>query len=122
MRLELHGTNVHVSLVEPGPIRSRFRENALAAYRAHVDAEHSAHRETYRAIERRLTGQAGSLPFTLPPDAVLKRVVHALEARRPKIRYYVTTPTYFFASVRRLLPHRWLDAVLHATGLGERRR
>jgi len=122
MRLELRGTNIHVSLIEPGPIKSRFRENALAAYRANINAETSAHRETYRAIERRLTGRAGSLPFTLPPEAVMKKVVHALAARRPRVRYYVTTPTFFFAAARRLLPHRWLDAVLYATGAGERRR
>jgi len=122
LRLELRGTNIHVSLVEPGPIKSRFRDNALAAYRANIDVAASAHRETYGAIERRLTGRAGSLPFTLPPEAVLARVVHALEARRPKVRYYVTTPTHMFAVLRRLLPGRWLDAVLYATGLGERRR
>ena len=122
LRLELRGTNIHVSLVEPGPIKSRFRDNALAAYRANINVAASTHRETYEAIERRLTGRAGSLPFTLPPEAVLARVVHALEARRPKIRYYVTTPTYVFAALRRLLPERWLDAVLYATGLGERRR
>jgi len=122
LRLELRGTNIHVSLVEPGPIKSRFRDNALAAYQANIDVAASAHRETYKAIERRLTGRAGALPFTLLPEAVLARVVHALEARQPKVRYYVTTPTYVFAALRRLLPGRWLDAVLYATGLGERRR
>jgi short-subunit dehydrogenase len=28
LRLELHGSGIQVSLVEPGPIRSRFRDNA----------------------------------------------------------------------------------------------
>ena len=122
MRLELRHTNIFVSLIEPGPIRSRFRDNALIAFRAHIDTSLSAHRETYQAIERRLTGRAGSLPFTLPPEAVLRRVIQALEQRRPKIRYYVTTPTYIFGVLRRLLPGRWLDGVLYATGHGERRQ
>ncbi|MEJ2106079.1 MAG: SDR family oxidoreductase [Acidiferrobacteraceae bacterium] len=116
MRLELRGSGIHVSLVEPGPIVSRFRDNALAAFRENIDLEHSTHRELYRAVLKRLEGRAGRTPFTLPPEAVLKRVVHALEAPRPKIRYPVTTPTYVFGYFRRLLPARWLDRVVFAVG------
>ena len=121
LRLELRGTGIHVSLIEPGPIKSRFRENALAAFRAHIDPAASAHREHYQALLDRLLGQRGALPFTLPPEAVLRRVVHALEARRPKIRYYVTVPTYFFAAARRLLPGRLLDRLLYRVGGAGRR-
>jgi NAD(P)-dependent dehydrogenase (short-subunit alcohol dehydrogenase family) len=110
LRLELRGTNIHVSLIEPGPITSRFRENAFAAYRRFIDKEKSAHRNYYEQVEKRLTGSK-PLPFTLPPEAVLKKVIHALEAKRPKARYAVTVPTYFFAVMRRALPARWLDAL-----------
>lgn len=122
MRQELRDTNIHIVLIEPGPIRSRFRDNAFAAYQANIDAEHSAHREQYGAIERRLAGQAGSLPFTLAPERVVEKVIPALESRRPRVRYYVTVPAYFFAGLKRLLPFRWLDSVLDATGRAERRR
>jgi hypothetical protein len=54
------------------------------------------------------------VPFTLPPGAVLKKVILALEARRPKARYGVTFPTHLFAVLRRVLPARALDAVLAA--------
>ena len=121
LRLELRGTDIHVALVEPGPIKTRFRENSLAAFRAHIDPTTSAHRERYEALLARLLGQRGPLPFTLPPEAVLKRVIHALESPRPRIRYYVTTPTYFFAIVRRLLPARLLDRVLSRVGGAGRR-
>lgn len=121
LRLELRGTGIHVSLIEPGPIKSRFRDNALAAFRAHIDPATSAHRERYQVLLDRLLGQRGPLPFTLPPEAVLRRVVHALEARRPKIRYYVTVPTYFFAASRRLLPARLLDRLLYRVGGAGRR-
>ena len=114
MRLELMGSNIFVSLIEPGPIKSRFRENAYQAYKAYIDAEHSAHRQRYESMERRLTGQAGALPFTLPPEAVVKKVLHALESPHPKIRYAVTFPTYLFAVLKRVLPLRWLDRVLYA--------
>lgn len=111
MRLELAGTGIHVSLVEPGPITSRFRANAYEAYRRHIDKTRSAHREYYERVERRLGGEK-PLPFTLPPEAVLDKVVLALEARHPKLRYPVTFPSHLFTWLRRLLPGRMLDGVL----------
>lgn len=121
LRLELIGTGIHVCLIEPGPILSRFRDNAHAAYRRHIRAEASPHRERYAALEARLIKEGPAAPFTLPPEAVLKRVVHALESPRPQARYYVTVPTYLFGALRRLLPTRALDAILRRAG-GEGRR
>jgi NAD(P)-dependent dehydrogenase (short-subunit alcohol dehydrogenase family) len=112
LRLELHGTGIHVSLIEPGPILSRFRQNSYAAYKKHIHPEHSPHRERYRAMERRLTTEGAAVPFTLPPEAVLRKVIHALESRRPRTRYYVTLPTCLFAMLRRILPYRALDWAL----------
>ena len=120
MRLELRGTNIHVSLIEPGPIASRFRANAYAAYRRNIDREHSAHREYYARLENRLEGPKPT-PFTLPPEAVMKKVIHALEARRPRARYSVTFPTYLFQVLRRVLPVRVLDSILAAVSNGGRR-
>lgn len=113
LRLELAGSGIQVVLIEPGPIESRFRQNAYAAFKANIDREHSAHRQYYINVERRLAGSKNQ-PFTLPPEAVLKKVVRALEARRPKPRYFVTFPTVLFAVLRRLLPTRWLDRILRA--------
>ncbi len=112
LRLELAGTGVYVSLIEPGPIDSRFRENAFAAYKRNIVPENSRHRDRYAAMERRLGASKAPTPFTLSPEAVLKRVIHALESRRPRPRYYVTFPTYLFAVLKRLLPHRLMDRVL----------
>ncbi|KAB2927776.1 MAG: SDR family oxidoreductase [Candidatus Contendobacter sp.] len=121
LRLELVGTGIHVCLIEPGPILSRFRDNAHAAYRRHIRAETSPHREKYAAMEARLLKEGPAAPFTLPPEAVLKRVVHALESPRPRTRYPVTVPTYLFAILRRWLPTRALDVVLRrAGGAGQR--
>jgi len=111
LRLELRGTNIFISLVEPGPITSRFRDNAFAAYKAHIDKAHSAHRDYYERVERRLGGTK-PLPFTLPPEAVLEKVIHALEARQPKLRYPVTFPSHLFTWLRRVLPGRTLDWIM----------
>jgi len=112
LRQELHGSNIHISLIEPGPILSQFRANAFAKYQQNIDKESSAHQGTYHAMEQRLTKQGPAAPFTLPAEAVVKKLIHALESKRPKIRYYVTFPTYLFATLKRLLPHRALDWVL----------
>ena len=119
LRLELHGSGIHVSSIEPGPVQSRFRANAFAMYKKHIDAEHSAHRDTYRRMEKRLQKVGPAAPFTLPPEAVLKKVIHALESPRPQPRYYVTVPTWLFGILRRLLSTRMLDRVLRAVSRGE---
>ncbi|MDD3516954.1 MAG: SDR family oxidoreductase [Chromatiales bacterium] len=121
LRLELRGSGIHVALIEPGPITSRFRANAHAAFLRNIDRERSYFREKYAAAERRLTKQGPAAPFTLPPEAVVDALVHALESPRPKARYYVTVPTHLFGTLRRLLPTRALDAILRAVSRGENR-
>ncbi len=116
LRLELAGTDIHVSLIEPGPVESRFRANAYRAFQQHIEVEKSVHRERYLKMIPRFETVGNVQPFTLPPEAVLKRVVHALESARPKIRYPVTFPTYLFAALKRLLSDRMLDRILRRVG------
>ena len=112
LRQELYGTNIHISLIEPGPILSNFRENSYALYKKNIDPTHSFHKEAYEAMEARLQKEGAAVAFTLPADAVVKKVIHALEAKDPKMRYYVTFPTYLFAVLKRILPMSWLDTLL----------
>jgi NAD(P)-dependent dehydrogenase (short-subunit alcohol dehydrogenase family) len=119
LRLELHHTPIQVSLIEPGPVTSLFRKNAFARYRANIDKDNSYHRDIYEGMERRLQKQGPAQPFTLPPEAVLKKLLHALESRRAKVRYYVTVPTYLFAILKIFLSHRMLDKVLLRVSKGE---
>ncbi|NOQ89830.1 MAG: SDR family oxidoreductase [Gammaproteobacteria bacterium] len=116
LRLELKNTNIHISLIEPGPIVSQFRANAVKELKQHIDIENSVHREKYHGVLERLNKEGPAAPFTLPPEAVLKRVIYALESKRPKPRYYVTFPTYLFAFLKRILSHRQLDHLLARAG------
>ena len=116
LRLELNDTNIYISLIEPGPISSQFRANAVKQLNQHINIQDSVHREKYLAVLDRLNKQGPAAPFTLPPEAVLKRVIHALESKRPKPRYYVTFPTYLFAYLKRFLSHRQLDHILAKAG------
>lgn len=112
LRLELKGSNIHLSLIEPGPISSDFRKNAFAAYQKNIDSANSVHKNTYLAMEARLQKKGPAAPFTLPADAVVEKVIHAMQSKRPKIRYYVTFPTYLFGFLKRILPASWLDYLL----------
>ncbi|VAW52949.1 Putative NAD(P)-dependent oxidoreductase EC-YbbO [hydrothermal vent metagenome] len=116
LRLELKNTAIFVSLIEPGPIISQFRANAVTALQQHIDIDNSVHQKKYLGVLERLNKKGPAVPFTLPPEAVLKRVIWALEAKKPKARYYVTFPTYLFAFLKRILSHRQLDYLLAKAG------
>jgi len=120
LRLELSDSGITVSLIEPGPIISRFRENALAMYRKNIDSENSVFALKYAAIEKRLQ-KSEHTAFTLPESAVYKKLIHALESPRPKPRYYVTLPTYVFGFLKRALSHRAMNSLLSAISRGELR-
>ena len=110
LRMELQASGIHVVLIEPGPIATRFVERAIEAYRRNVDLEASHHRDTYKTRIARME-EAGKQTFKLGPEAVVAKLVHALESKRPKFRYYVTLPSYAVALLRRMLPAGALDAV-----------
>ena len=110
LRMELSDSGIHVSLIEPGPIASRFVEHAIEAYRRNVDLEASHHREIYKTRIAHMEA-GGSQTFKLGPEAVVAKLVQALDSKRPKPRYYVTLPSYAVALLRRVLPAGALDAV-----------
>jgi len=112
LRIELFDTNIKCCLIEPGPITSHFRKNAFALYQKNIKPDQSFHKQTYLAMEERLQKEGPAVPFTLPAVAVAEKVIHALESKKPKIRYYVTFPTYLFAYLKRILPGAWLDVLL----------
>ncbi|MET1416213.1 SDR family NAD(P)-dependent oxidoreductase [Roseibium sp. HPY-6] len=113
LRQELKGSGLHVSLIEPGPIDTRFTENTLANFDRWIGEKglnSSVFAETYKKRRVRMeSGEPG--PFKLPASAVVKRLIHAVEAKRPKARYHVTVPTTLMAVAKRMLPTGLLDTV-----------
>ena len=115
LRLELHNTGIDVVLIEPGPIRSNFRKNALAKFLANIDQERSAHKAIYTTTLKRLQ-KSGDGAFTLGSEAVLDVLVKAIEAKSPKFRYPVTFPTKLFRWLKRVLATSWMDAIARKAG------
>ncbi|HEU5398599.1 MAG TPA: SDR family NAD(P)-dependent oxidoreductase [Gammaproteobacteria bacterium] len=112
LRLELAGSGIQVSLVNPGAVRSRFRDNSLANFDALVDTAASPYRDRYVKLRAETGARKDNQPFTVGSEVVARRIAHALESRRPKVRYYVTLPAYALAAARRILPARMLDSLL----------
>jgi len=113
MRIELRGTGIKVSLIEPGPVTSRIRQNSIPHFERWIDWENSAREADYRAgLQKRLYTSSGPDTFELPPSAVTRKLIHAVEARRPRVRYPVTVPTHAMGVARRILPTRALDWIL----------
>ncbi|WP_424832673.1 SDR family NAD(P)-dependent oxidoreductase [Ruegeria sp.] len=113
LRLELRDTDIKVILIEPGPITSKLREKSIPNFERFIDWQNSALREKYQtSLLKRLYESSGPDRFELPPSAVTDKLAHAVEATRPRPRYYVTTPTYIAGYLRRILSTRTIDRIL----------
>ncbi len=110
LRVEMRGTGIHVSLLEPGPIPTRIRENSIPHFERWIDWQASPRAEEYRSLLHRLyEPKQGPDRFELPCSAVTAKLIHAIESPRPKGRYYVTQATHLMGLARRILPTSALD-------------
>ena len=112
LRLELSNTNIKFSVIQPGPIESKFRLNAFKAFKENVDTSNSYYLNQYESMIKRLKSDT-NVKFTLPPEAVLKCTIHALESGSPKNYYRVTFPTKLFAFLDNILPSKLMDNILN---------
>ena len=110
LRLELADTPIRVVLIQPGPIATDFRRNAVRQFDRWIDWQASARVDQYRAsLLDLLYKGSGASRFEKGPEAVTQALMRALTDRRPRARYRVTLPTHVMALARRLLPVRALD-------------
>ena len=104
MRAELEGSGVHLSLIEPGPIKSKIASNGLLWFRKNIDVETSAHRDAYAAQLARLEAGGSKSRFKEGPEAVYAVLRHALLSRNPRPHYVVTWPARIGVVLKRILP------------------
>lgn len=113
LRMEMSDTDIDVILIEPGPITSAFRANSILQFERWIDWKNAPRAAQYETqLRPRLYNSVKKTTFELGPEAVVNKLIHAIEAPRPRPRYYVTVPTYFSGFMRRLLPTRLLDKVM----------
>ncbi len=112
-RIELSPDSITVSIVEPGPIRTRFSTNCAGEGEQKLDRGTSRFGDAYnRYFEKRRSGGMSEDRFRLPPEAVAKKILHALESPRPRIRYRVTVPAYLGSWAARFVPAGWIDRIM----------
>lgn len=114
LRMELHDSGIRVILIEPGPIATDFRKNAILHFERWIDWKASTLRQLYEAslLKRLYEPDEKRDFFEKPASAVTRKLIHALESPNPHPRYFVTAPTYMANLIRRLLPTRLGDMIL----------
>ena len=113
LRLEMRGSPVEVILLNPGPVTSKIRENSIPHFEKWINWENSVWADHYKAtLIGHLSQKSNINKFELPASAVTEKLLLALESPKPAPSYYITTPTYFMALMRRVLPTSWLERLL----------
>lgn len=97
LRLELYRSGVRVSLIEPGPIKTQFTDNV-----------------TQGEQNKPVRNPGIAARFTLPPEAILPKLRHALESKHPRLRYPVTLVAHIMGLLKRLLPGWMMDRILRS--------
>ena len=113
MRLELEGSGIHVISIRPGPINTKFRVNSIPHFEKWIDKNSSYLKIAYdEELIPRLFDPSQASIFQLEAQAVTKKVVRALESRRPSMVYAVTLPTHILGILIRFLPKAAIHRLL----------
>lgn len=112
LRLELKSSGIDVITIEPGPIESRFRDNCIDGSLSAIDMENSHFSKHYSAMLLTYKQSASNAMFTKKPAAVIKKLIHAIEAKNPRAKYPVTVPAHAFIFLKRILSTKTLDKLL----------
>ena len=113
LRLELYPWDIEVSIIEPGAIATPIWEKSLS-HASYIEKEVAGEgRLLYEKAARQVKEAVyEASQRAIPVDAVVKAVLHALTARRPKTRYLVGTDAKIRAIMAKWLPDRMQDWIL----------
>jgi NAD(P)-dependent dehydrogenase (short-subunit alcohol dehydrogenase family) len=117
LRLEV-GREVAIVLVEPGAIRTAFRDTLATAW---GDLPERVRGTRYEAvIGRYLARRKGQAErFGMAADTCASRILAALNARRPPRRVVIGRDAFWVGKVKALLPAAWWEGLLRRIyGLG----
>jgi len=112
LRLELKPSGIEIITIEPGPIESSFRKNAVERSLQQLDLTQSVHQTHYDTMLTSYQQSKSTSVFTKGPEAVIKKLIHAIESPKPKAKYPVTLPTYLFIFLKRIFSTKLLDNLL----------
>lgn len=113
LRMELAPWGIHVSVIEPGSIRTELWRRGLDTADSTLERIPQAQRDLYAGLissMRRLAERTESRAIT--PERVARKIAHALTAARPRTRYLVGADARIQATLARLLPDRAYDSLV----------
>lgn len=111
LRLELKPAGIDVITIEPGPIESSWNHTLIDSFNQ-IDIENSVFKKQYQTLQASAIQKKSDSTFTKKASAVTKKLIHAIESKKPKVKYSVTFPAYLFVCLKRMLPTRMLDRLL----------
>jgi NAD(P)-dependent dehydrogenase (short-subunit alcohol dehydrogenase family) len=115
LRFEVRPFGIHVSVIEPGPIKTRWAETAVSTATEH--GGDGPYAEFAAGVAAR-TASAYKGPMALfsgSAESVAKVIERALSAERPRPRYRVTAVARMLLATRALTTDRGFDRVLRLT-------
>lgn len=113
MRLELAPFGIHVSIIEPGAIRTEW--TGISADSLEAVSGTTAYADQAAELAKAFRGADQNPRMGSDPDVVAKVITKAATAKRPKTRYLVGQGARPIVYLRRALPDRAFDGVMRAT-------
>jgi NAD(P)-dependent dehydrogenase (short-subunit alcohol dehydrogenase family) len=107
MRIELRPFGIEVSLIEPGPIRTKFSTTSLKSVERYQEGSpYAPVLERFADLTRRTDRMAPG------PRATSRAIHHAAASRWPRPRYKLTLSSRLTVAFLRAIPTRLSDAIL----------
>ena len=112
LRMELHSFGISVALIEAGAVATPIWEKTLGEADLLGQQAGAESYALYSGLMTTLREEAmQAARHAAPVSAIVKAVVHAMTARRPKTRYVAGNDTWIWLLLN-LLPDRWRDRLI----------
>jgi NAD(P)-dependent dehydrogenase (short-subunit alcohol dehydrogenase family) len=107
LRIELRPFGIEVSLIEPGPIKTKFSTHSLQSVERYQDGS------PYAPVLARFADLTRRTDKMAPgPKATSRAIHHAASSRWPRSRYKLTLSSRLTVAFLRAIPTRWSDGLL----------
>ena len=114
LRRELRAEGMHVSLIEPGGVKTPIWEKGVDTANSIEDAMPPEGQERYGALSRAIRAEVEKIATDrgMDPSVVADAIVHAVTADKPRTRYLLGRDAKLRWAIAKRVPDRWFDALV----------
>jgi NAD(P)-dependent dehydrogenase (short-subunit alcohol dehydrogenase family) len=113
LRREVSPLGVNVVVVEPGAVKTRMAESAIASADRHSANMTACQLGRYAALTEAISAQQrSSTTYGVPPEKAAKVIATAATASKPRTRYTIGLDAAMIVRLTRVASDRFLDRVL----------